>query len=97
MVNAGNSETVVHKEKMMRIARAEFEMSLQNPAKSEEPRRQVTGYNLDESIQDSKEKKIRELVNGYGDVFLAEGDQVPTARTGIQHEIHLKHYTAPQW
>ena len=97
MVNAGNSEAVLQKGKVVGIARAEFEMSLQNPAKSDEPRRQVTGYKLDESLQDSKNQEIQELVNGYGDVFWAEGDQLPTARTGIQHEIHLKSDTAPQW
>ena len=65
--------------------------------KSDEPRRQITGYKLDESLQDSKKQEIQELVNGYGDVFWAGGDQLPTARTGIQHEIHLKSDTAPQW
>ena len=97
MVNAGNSEAVLHKGKVVGIARAEFEMSLQNLAKRDDPRRQVTGYKLDESLQDSKKREIREVVNRYDDVFWAEGDHLPTARTGIQHEIHFNIDTGPQW
>ena len=80
MVNAGDSEVEAAKGRVVGVARAEFEVSLQSSLGAEGKRRQVTGYKTVENLHTSKKREIQNLVNEYNDVFWAEGDQLPTAK-----------------